>query len=90
MSPGFMDNLTMTPIEQIAEKGMSCVKMAIESSGISKKDLVKWSKFWKHFNKFQCVIESFVTIWSTHSNKKKENDVRSRVNNGLEMKVIHK
>ena len=61
----------MIPIDQIAKKGMPRVKMYVESSGISKEDAGTWSKFWKHFNEFWCTNESFVTIWSTHSTKKK-------------------
>ena len=38
MSQGRMDMLTIIPIDEIVEKGAPCVKMAIESFGISNKD----------------------------------------------------
>ena len=62
VSPGCLDVLTIIPIDEIVEKGIPHVKMATESSGISKEDVAKWDKIWKYFNRFWCRNAPFMTI----------------------------
>ena len=45
MSTGFLDMLTTIPIDEIVEQGVPRVKIVIESSGISKEDVVNGTNF---------------------------------------------
>ena len=90
ISPRCLDVLIIIQIDEIAEKCTPHVNMAIESSGVSREDVVKWDKFWQHFNRFWRGNTSFMIILNMYSTANAEIEILTRVNNSLERQVIHK
>ena len=79
-----LDILTMIPKNEIVKKGAPHAKHDIESMGLTSEDRQKWSTFWTCFSKFWLSSSFFIGLWNIADNNDEENEIHSRVNNGLE------
>ena len=83
MAKNVLDTLTIIPKNEIATKGVPCVKERASYLITTEEDKSAWDKFWDYFLSFWCSSEEFIAAWNINDG---ENfyDLHDRANNGIE------